>query len=83
METCQQILLKFIWSGKPSKVKQSIISQDYNMSGLRGPSMDTIKMSLRLAWLNRLVDRSFWNSVVHQDVDKYGALRLVLHAYVD
>ena len=83
MATSQQILSKFIWSGKPSKVKHSIIIQDYKLSGLRGPCMETINMSLRLAWLARLSDKSLWNSVVHQDFDKYGGLKLVLHSYFD
>ena len=83
LATSQQILSKFIRSGKPSKVKHSIIIQDYKLSGLRGPCMETINMSLRLAWLARLWDKSLWNSVVHQEFDKYGGLRLVLHSYFD
>ena len=58
LENCQHILSKFISPGKPCNVKQSIIIQNYNMSRLRGRRMETINMSLRLAWPARLWDKS-------------------------
>ena len=50
----QAMLFKFLWNGR-DKVKRSSTYGDYNKGGLRMPKVETVIKSLRLAWLQRLL----------------------------
>ena len=56
-----QILFNFLWKG-PDKVTRVSVINEYDKGGLKMTDVDSIVMSLRLAWLKRLFggNDGFW-----------------------
>ena len=50
----QQILNKFIWGGKPAKVKHTSLINDYSEGGLRAPDVVCQYKALKMPWLYRM-----------------------------
>ena len=56
-ELTQQInsvLFKYLWGGKPDKIKRSYITLDYNEGGLRMVNLQNHIQSLKLTWMTRM-----------------------------
>ena len=52
----ESIVFKFIWSGKPDKVKRLTIIGDYAEGGLRMCHIPSLLNGLKIAWVKRLID---------------------------
>ena len=51
------MVYKFIWSGKPEKVKRLIVIGDYSEGGLRMCHIPSLIKGLKIAnWVKRLID---------------------------
>ena len=56
-ELIQQInfvLFKYLWGGKPDKIKRGYVTLDYNEGGLRMVNLQNHIQSLKLTWMTRL-----------------------------
>ena len=47
------IMYKFIWEGKPDKIKRSVSSQEYCMGGLKIPNLYIINDAIKTTWIRR------------------------------
>ena len=54
IETVNSAIFKFFWKEKKVEIKRRLMISDYDEGGLRGPSIDTVAISLRLKWVPRL-----------------------------
>ena len=50
------VVYKFIWSGKPEKVKRLTVIGDYSEGGLRMCHIPSLIKGLKIAWVKRLID---------------------------
>jgi len=68
-----QILFHFLWKG-PDKVTRVSVINEYDKGGLKMTDVDSMVMSLRLAWLKRLFGSNdgFWKRYLLHLLDPYG-----------
>ena len=62
----ETMFYKFIWSGKPDKVKRKIISKHYFDGGLNMIGLDTFVSAMKITWICRLYNNfeAPWAKVV-------------------
>ena len=53
-------LYSFLWNGKQSKIKKSVVCKHYSEGGLRMLNIRTFLSSMKINWLKRLIDESSW-----------------------
>ena len=68
-----QILFHFLWKG-PDKVTRVSIINEYDKGGLKMTDVDSMVMSLRLAWLKHLFGSNdgFWKRYILHLLEPYG-----------
>ena len=49
---------KFIWSGKPDKIKRNILTKHYTDGGLSMIELDTFISAIKITWIRRLYQNS-------------------------
>ena len=52
---------KFIWNGKPDKVKRNTLIGDFEKGGLKMIDIESYFISLKASWVSRLADSKFSN----------------------
>ena len=50
------ILFKFIWDGKPDKIKRCVITSNLEQGGLKMINLSTFISSLKLSWIKRFLE---------------------------
>ena len=66
-KNAQDAINKFIWGYKPPKVKHTTLIGPFEKGGLKTIDIETMNMSIRLAWLARLIDDRFqkiWSTFI-------------------
>ena len=53
------------------------------MSGIGAPDVFLMRKSLRLAWLARIMTSKASNFVVHDYLEKYGGIKLLIQSHYD
>lgn len=80
MQEIQGIFFKFLWDGKPDKIKRKVIINNYDEGGLKFPNIESVCMSLKMSWLYKLLDHlnlSPWKIVLLSYVEKYGGDKIL------
>lgn len=54
----KNIILEFIWSKKPAKVKYTTIIGKIEKGGLKLPDIDSMVRAIKCVWMKRLIDES-------------------------
>ena len=49
-----QILFKFVWDGKPDKIKRTTICHDYLESGLKMINIKKFGRALKVSWVRKI-----------------------------
>ena len=52
---------KFIWNGKPDKVKRNTLIGDFEKGGLKMIDIESYFIALKASWVSRLTDSKFSN----------------------
>lgn len=60
VKTLEKELISFLWNGKRSKIKKSIIFKQYSEGGLRMLNIRSFLSAMKLSWLKRLLMDSEW-----------------------
>ena len=79
----QKIINKFIWSGKPAKVKHTALINDYDEGGLRAPDVECQYKALKMPWIFRMCKAKDWNAVINTEFNKLGGIQLLLNSNYD
>ena len=83
IKATNSLLFKFIWKKKQDKIKQKVMSLEYNHGGLRAPNIELMSKSLKLAWITRLLKKEqpweeAWKTIPNYFLNKYGGLNFLL-----
>ena len=54
LKQLETMFYKFIWSGKPDKIKRKILSKHYFGGGLNVIDLGTLVSAMKLIWIRRL-----------------------------
>ena len=84
----QSLLFQFLWKNKPDKIKRQVLYQDYCDGGLRVTNVEIMFKSLRLAWIQRLLQNNdgesdTWSVIPKFYFNKYGGLNFLLRSNYD
>ena len=79
----QKILTKFIWSGKPPKVKHNVIITPYDEGGLQALDIECQYKALRLPWIWRLLRSTNWCSTINSRLAQVGGTSLLIQCNYD
>ena len=82
IKVAQGHINKFIWNGKPAKIKHTTLIAEKDDWGLKAPDLLTMQKGLRLAWLARLINNNA-HMIVEDLLDNYGGLKLLLNCDYD
>jgi hypothetical protein len=71
IESC---FYRFIWKGKPDKVKRLTLIRDYEKGGLNMVDINSYFKSLKVSWIKRLLssETSNWKDIPRKYLDKFG-----------
>ena len=76
LKSIEDMFFKFIWSGKPDKIKRSTLTHDFLDGGLRMTNIYNFINALKLTWIRR-----FYN--VHTNVSPWANLAKLLIGSVE
>ena len=68
-------MFKFIWDGKPDKIKRNLIIQDYSKGGLKMVDIYSYIYSLKTKWIQRIIDNKNtgnWKELYKKELEKLG-----------
>jgi hypothetical protein len=71
---------KFIWNKKPDKIKRKVITQRYDLGGLKMIDIDKYVNSLKAGWIKRLFDetnRGTWKKIYVHQLMNYGGKLII------
>lgn len=71
----ENIFYSFLWNKKPDKVKRKVIINSYEKGGLKMPHLESFCMSLKMTWINKILDPfniSPWKTLIIDQYKKYG-----------
>ena len=71
----------YIWGGpNKAKIKRQVIIQDYKFGGLKAPDIYSINKSLKVSWINRLLNQTDekWKWIISDELEKIGGLDYLL-----
>ena len=77
----QQIFFKFLWNDKPDKIKRNVVINEYEKGGLKMPHVLSFCYSLKMSWINKLLDPLNvppWKTLLIEEYEKFGAENLWL-----
>ena len=72
----ENIFFKFLWNGKPDKIKRNVLIGSYDTGGLKMPHIESFCYSLKMTWIYKLLDPfnlSPWKILFNDKYRKYGA----------
>ena len=77
IESC---FYRFIWKGKPDKIKRLTLIGDYEKGGLNMVDINSYFKSLKVSWFKRLLSSktSNWKVIPRKYLDKFGKNWLIL-----
>ena len=75
IKTIKDTMFRFLWNGKPDKIKRNVIIQDYNKGGLKMIEIDSYINALKTKWIKRILDennKGLWKEIYLKEVNKLG-----------
>ena len=75
IEDLQKDIFKFIWNGKPDKIKRSILYQQYEFGGLKLTNLKLFLQATKANWVKRYLDETNngqWKVFIKHKIAKYG-----------
>ena len=58
IESIKTAIFKFIWDGKPDKIKRNILYQTYENGGLNLTNIEQFLSSIKASWVKRYLDEN-------------------------
>ena len=83
LQDIQQKLSKFVWSGKPPKVRHNVLICQNDEGGLNALDVISQYKALRLPWIWRMLSSNNWNSTVNQMLTRVGGTKFLIHCNYD
>ena len=80
MKEIQDIFYKFLWDGKPDKIKRNVIINNYEEGGLKLAHIESFCKALNMSWLHKLLDQmnmSPWKILLLSYIEKYGGDKIL------
>ena len=68
-------MYKFIWDGKPEKIKRDILTMGYENGGLKMIDIDNFKKVLKVCWIKQMIEAdndSILNSTYINNLQAFG-----------
>ena len=80
----QKILYKFLWNGKPDKIKRSVLIAPKEKGGIDMVNIFNSDKSLKIMWLKRFLTTgdSPWKEIPNYFFNKMGGLELLLQSNI-
>jgi len=83
LKTVNDEIYKFIWQGKPDKIKRDQMTQSYENGGVKMPNVEKHLQALKTSWIRRISlgdqkwKRLFYNSIniISDDIFMFGKFR--------
>ena len=79
----QQKVTKFIWSGKPPKVRHNVLVCPYKEGGLNALDVDCQYKALKIPWIWRMLSSKNWNSTINHMLTRVGGTNFLIHCNYD
>ena len=71
----QDIFFRFLWNGKPDKVKRNTIFGNYQDGGLKMPHITSFISALKVTWIQKVLDsdnNAAWKVLITDVLDEIG-----------
>ena len=75
LKKIESACFKFIWEGKPEKIKRSTMYNSYDKGGFKLPNMKIFCMAQKLTWIKKLLDdtnTSKWKTLLLSEIEFFG-----------
>lgn len=84
LKTLNDLIFKFVWDGKPDKIKRSQMIQDYDLGGVKLPHVLTHLNALKVSWVRRVeAGNQKWVKLFHilSKLTKYDILQFGVNRF--
>ena len=74
IKTIKDTMFRFLWNGKPDKIKRNVIIQDYNKGGLKMIEIDSYINALKTKWIKRILDennKGLWKEIYLKEIIQF------------
>ena len=85
IESIKTAIFKFIWDGKPDKIKRNILYQTYENGGLNLTNIEQFLSSIKASWVKRYLDENnkrLWKHFFYINLKPYGN-KLIFECDID
>ena len=75
LKDIEKMFFSFLWNKKPDKIKRKVIIGNYERGGLKMPHIESFCWSLKMSWINKLLDPlniSPWKTLIIDQYNKFG-----------
>ena len=64
----ESIIFRFVWRGKPDRIKRSTLKNTFSKGGMKMPDIVTQAKSLKIKWVKQYISGALipWKSVMHK-----------------
>ena len=83
LKDVQQKISKFVWSGKPPKVRHNVLICPYDEGGLSALDVTCQYKALKIPWIWRISSSNNWNSTVNHMLTRVGGSNFLIHCNYD
>ena len=80
MKEIQDMFYKYLWDGKPDKIKRNFIINNYEEGGLKLTHIESFCKVLKMSWLYKFLDpmnMSPWKLLLLSYIEKYGGDKIL------
>ena len=85
IDSINKIIFRFIWEGKPSKIKRKTIIAEKKRSGLKMIDFEIMERTLKLTWIKRIAEAgdASWKTILNYAVRQFGGIDFLINCDYD
>ena len=85
IHTINKIIFRFIWKGKPAKIKRKTIIAEKKRRGLKMIDFEIMERALKITWIKRIAEAgdASWKTILNHAVRQFGGIDFLINCDYD
>ena len=85
IDTINRIIFRFIWEGKPPKIKTKTIIAEKKRGGLKMIDFEIMERALKITWIKRIAEAgdASWKTILNYAVRQFGGIDFLINCDYD
>ena len=85
IDSINKIIFRFIWEGKPPKIKRKTIIVEKKRGGLKMIDFEIMERALKMTWIKRIAEAgdASWKTILNYAVRQFGGIDFLINCDYD